>query len=123
MSRPKFAIGISPRNQYYFTLIAENDERLLTSEHYTQRAHVIWGIGAVQRSAPINARYQKFGAKSGAYFFVLEDGNGEPLGKSGMYASPAALEGGIDTVKRVALTAQIVEQGARLPTRALQNHK
>lgn len=113
MSRPRFSIGKSPRNQYYFRLIAENDESLLIGNHYTQRAHVVWGIGAVQRSALIDARYQKFGARSGSYFFVLKDGNGEQLGKSGMYFSEAARDVGIDAVKRTAVTAQIEEQSVR----------
>jgi len=107
MPRPKFTIVKSPENSYYFNLVARDDEKILISERYSQPVHVVWGIGGVQRSAAIDARYEKLVGNGGEYYFVLHDGNGAPLGKSAMYPSQAAREGAIDLVKRYAPEAEL----------------
>lgn len=51
---PKFVIWKSDRDgQFYFTLRAENGERIATSEGYTSKQSAENGIAAVKRCASI----------------------------------------------------------------------
>jgi uncharacterized protein YegP (UPF0339 family) len=51
----RFEIKKSQEGQYYFTLIASNNEVIATSETYTTKQSCEDGIDSVKRNAP-NAR-------------------------------------------------------------------
>ncbi len=89
----------SSGTQYMFNLKAGNHEVILTSERYTTKQGAQGGIASVQKNASDDARYQRKVASSGAPYFVLSAVNGETLGRSEMYSSAAAMEGGIASVK------------------------
>ena len=68
------------------------------------------GIESVKRNAPEDARYDRKEAKNGAPYFNLKATNGQVIGTSEMYSSVAARENGIESVKKNAPDAEVVEQ-------------
>lgn len=95
----------SSGSQTMFNLKAGNHEVILTSERYASKQAAEGGIASVKKNAPDDGRYQRKTATNGSPYFVLVATNGETLGKSEMYSSAAAMEGGIASVKANAPTA------------------
>lgn len=105
----KFEVKTRPNGQYMFNLKAANGEIILTSEQYKDRAAALNGIEAVKANAGEDARYERKVARDAQSFFVLKAANGQTIGISEMYTSPAALEKGIQSVKKNALEARVEE--------------
>ena len=97
----------STHDKYHFTLKAGNGEPILNSEQYETKAGANGGIESVQTNAPLDERYERKTSGGGEPYFVLKAKNGEPLGRSEMYSSTAAMEGGIDSVKKNAPDATV----------------
>ena len=85
--------------QFVFNLKAGNHEVILTSERYATKAGAENGIASVKENAALDERYQRKMAKDNAPYFVLVAANGQTIGRSEMYSSTKAMEGGIASVK------------------------
>lgn len=85
--------------QFVFNLKAGNHEVILTSERYATKAGAENGIASVKENAALDERYQRKMAKDNAPYFVLVAANGQTIGRSEMYSSSKAMEGGIASVK------------------------
>ena len=85
--------------EFMFNLKAANHEVILTSERYATRAGAESGIASVKENAALDERYQRRVSKDDAPHFVLVAANGQTIGKSEMYSSSKAMEGGIASVK------------------------
>lgn len=94
-----FELKKANATEFTFNLKAANGEVILTGETYVTKQGAERGIAAVRTNAPLDARYQKKSSVRGEPYFLLEAGNGETLGRSEMYATPAARESGIASVK------------------------
>jgi uncharacterized protein YegP (UPF0339 family) len=106
----KFELKKSITDQYHFNLKAENGEVVLSSAMYTTKSGAQEGIRSVRVNAPLVERYErKFSLKDEPYFVLLA-ANGEPLGRSEMYSSNAAMESGITSVKTNAPDATVDDQ-------------
>ncbi len=104
----KFVISKSRlNNQYYFNLKASNGESILSSEGYTTNQSCRVGIQSVISNSPYDSRYDKRIASNGNYYFNLLATNGQVIGKSEMYSSSQARDGGIASVKVNAPNASI----------------
>ena len=108
----KFELKTSNDGQYRFSLKASNGQTILTSELYTEKRGAQSGIESVKRNAPIDERYERKTARSGEPYFVLKANNGQVIGQSETYSSTAAMEGGIESVKKNAPDAAIDDQTA-----------
>jgi uncharacterized protein YegP (UPF0339 family) len=93
--------------QFMFNLKAANGEIIFTSEHYVATAGATNGIAAVRTNAPNDARSLKKTSTDKQHDFVRKGRNGEPLGRSEMYASTSAMDNGIASVKATAPTAVV----------------
>jgi hypothetical protein len=85
--------------QFMFNLKAGNHEVILTSERYATKVGAENGIASVKENAVVDERYQRKLAKDNAPYFVLVASNGQTIGRSEMYSSSKAMEGGIASVK------------------------
>jgi uncharacterized protein YegP (UPF0339 family) len=94
-----FELNRSADGQHVFVLKAGNAETILTSERYTTKAAAAAGIAAVQVNAPDDARYERRTAANGKPYFNLKAANHQVIGTSQMYASEAARDQGIESVK------------------------
>ena len=106
----KFELKTSSNGQYRFVLKASNGQAVLTSELYTEKRGALNGVEAVKRNSPIDERYERKTAKNGEPYFVLKASNGQVVGQSETYSSTAAMEGGIESVKKNAPDAAIDDQ-------------
>lgn len=105
----KFVITKRANGEFQFNLKAGNGQVILTSEGYTTLAACKNGIESVKKNSADDARFERKEAKNGAPFFNLKAGNGQIIGKSEMYSSAAACENGIESVKKNAPDADVIE--------------
>ncbi|MBR2436359.1 MAG: YegP family protein [Alistipes sp.] len=106
----KFVISQRKNGEYQFNLKAGNGQVILTSEGYTTLSACKNGIESVKKNSQEDARFERKEAKDGSPFFNLKATNGQVIGKSEMYSSAAACENGIESVKKNAPEAEVVEE-------------
>lgn len=107
-----------------FHLKAGNGQIIASSEVYTTRNACLKGMESVRKNAPIakmedqtqeyagivtNPKFQLYLDKAGAFRFRLRARNGEIIAISDGYSSRAACENGIESVRKNAPGAQILE--------------
>lgn len=102
-----FELSAAAGSQFKFNLKAGNQQVILSSELYTTKESALAGIASVQKHAADDSRYQRLTAKDNSPYFTLVAGNGQTLGRSEMYSSASAMEGGIASVKANAPTAAV----------------
>ncbi len=107
-----------------FDLKATNGQVIATSEVYTGKAACVNGIESVKKNAPIanfenqtvegfevvtNPKFEMYLDKAGEFRFRLKARNGEIIATSEGYKSKAACENGIESVRKNAPEAEVVE--------------
>lgn len=106
-----------------FDLKAANGETVATSEVYTTRAACVTGAQSVMKHAPkakyadltqqeqaANPKFELFQDKGGRFRFRLTARNGKIIAVSEAYATKAACEHGIASVRRNAENATFEEE-------------
>jgi uncharacterized protein len=109
----KFELKKTDRGQFMFNLKAGNQQVILTSELYRDKAGAQNGADSVKRHAGSDANYERKTSSKGDPYFVLKAANGQIIGKSEMYSSPAAVENGIASVKNNGPAAEISDLTAK----------
>lgn len=102
-------IRSSKNNQFYFRLKAENGEIILASEGYMAKDGCRNGIASVKLHSPVDANYRRLLANNGQFYFNLLALNYQVIGTSQMYISAQGRDNGVESVKRNAPTAPIVD--------------
>jgi len=108
-----------------FDLKATNGQVIATSEVYETKASCLKGIESVKKNAPIanvedqtaenfetvtHPKFELYQDKAGEYRFRLKARNGEIIAVSEGYTAKASCENGIESVKKNAPEAEIVEE-------------
>ena len=108
-----------------FDLKATNGQVILTSEVYTSDAACRKGIESIMKNAPIanvenqteegyevltHPKFEMYQDKAGDYRFRLKARNGEIIGVSENYSAKAGCLNGIESVKKNAVEADVVEE-------------
>ena len=106
----KFVIKTAKDGQHYFNLKAENGQTILSSEMYTTKSACNNGIDSVMKNAPNDSHYEKLIAKNGQHYFNLKAVNGQVIGTSEMYEATSGRDNGIESVKKNAPAASVVEE-------------
>jgi len=106
----KFVITKRKNGEFQFNLKATNGQVILTSEGYTTKAACLNGAESVKKNSQVDARFDRLTAKNGKPYFNLKATNGQIIGSSEMYESEAARNNGIESVKKNAPDAGIVEE-------------
>lgn len=105
----KFEIYKDKAGEFRFRLKAINGQIILASEGYKARSGCMNGVGSVKKNAPNDARYERKTTESGKYRFNLKSGNNQVIGTSESYETEKARDGGIESVKKNAHDATIVD--------------
>jgi len=107
-----------------FDLRAGNGQVIATSEVYASRSVCLKGVRSVRKNAPIakledqtaegflpvtNPKFELYKDKAGEYRFRLKARNGEIIATSEGYSGKAACENGIESVRKNAPEAELVE--------------
>ena len=106
----KFVISTRKNGEFQFNLKATNGQVILSSEGYTTKAACENGIESVKKNAPEDARYERKEAANGKFYFNLKAANGQVIGSSQMYQSEDSRDNGIESVKKNAPDAEVVEE-------------
>ena len=108
-----------------FDLKAGNGEVIATSEVYSSEASCKNGIASVQKNAPVaavenqtvegyavekNPKFEVYADKAGEFRFRLKATNGQVIAVSEGYKAVASCLNGIESVKKNAVDAAIVEE-------------
>ena len=108
-----------------FDLKATNGQVIVTSEVYNSDAACKNGIASVKKNAPVaaienqtvegfveekNPKFEIYRDKAGEFRFRLKATNGQVIATGEGYSSLANCQNGVDSVKRNAPDAEIVEQ-------------
>lgn len=102
-----FEIKKAKDGQFYFNLKASNGEIILTSEMYKQKESAKNGIASVQKNSTDEKNYSRLTATNGKFYFTLKAANHQVIGQSQMYASEAANNNGIESVKKNGSSATV----------------
>ena len=120
----KFEIVVSDKGTYGFKLKAGNGEVIAVSQQYASSASCKKGIDSVKRNAVAakledqtveeietvtNPKFEIYADKKGEIRFRLKARNGEIIAVSEGYKAKASCMNGIESVKKNAPEAQIVE--------------
>lgn len=106
----KFVVTTRKNGEFQFTLKAGNGQAILASEGYTTKAACMNGIESVKKNSQDDARFDRLEAKNGKPYFNLKAGNGQIIGNSEMYESVASRDNGIESVKKNAPDAEVVDE-------------
>lgn len=109
----KFELKKRKSGQFMFNLKAGNNQVILTSELYREKAGAQNGIESVKKHAVDDTNYERKNSSKGEPYFVLKASNGQMIGSSEMYSSASAMEKGIASVKANAPRATIVDSTAK----------
>jgi len=103
----KFELKKSKDGQFMFNLKATNGQVILTSELYKTTASAENGIESVRNNSVREGAFEIRTNSKGDPYFVLKATNGQEIGRSEYYSSKAAMENGIESVKKNAPEATI----------------
>lgn len=108
-----------------FDLKATNGKVILTSEVYTTKAACRNGVESIMKNAPVanvedqtvegfetvtHPKFEMYQDKAGEFRFRLKARNGEIIGVSEGYTTKANCVNGVESVKKNAAEAEIVEE-------------
>ncbi len=108
-----------------FDLKATNGQVIASSEVYSAKAACMKGLKSVQKNAPVakvedqtaegfqpqtHPKFEMYVDKAGEYRFRLKATNGKVIVTSEGYVAKASCENGIESVKKNAAVAEVVEE-------------
>ncbi|MDH6313693.1 uncharacterized protein YegP (UPF0339 family) [Parabacteroides sp. PFB2-10] len=105
----KFEVTKRKNGEFQFNLKAGNGQVILTSEGYVAKDSCLKGIESVRKNSQIDTRYEIKTSKDNRSYFNLKASNGQVVGTSEMYNSEAAMKNGIESVKKNAPEATLVD--------------
>lgn len=96
---PRYEPFAGKDGKHYFRLTAKNGQTILTSQGYADKGGCAKGIESVRKNAAGDKNYDRKKSAKGEEYFTLLAGNMQVIGTSEMYASAAARDKGIESVK------------------------
>ncbi len=105
----KFDLKKNPDGKFMFNLKSGNGQIILTSQLYDSKSAAVSGIESVKKNAGNDARYERKQSTKGEPYFVLKAANAQVIGTSETYSGNAAMENGIQAVKKNGPTAAIAD--------------
>jgi uncharacterized protein YegP (UPF0339 family) len=104
-----FVIKKDTNGEYFFNLLADNSQIILTSQMYFSKSSCFSGIDEVRNGCSYDS-YEQKQAAGDKHYFVLKASDGQIIGTSEMYSSKAAMEIGIESVKENGINTKVVEE-------------
>ena len=104
-----FVIKKGTNGEYFFNLLADNSQIILTSQMYSSKSSCFSGIDIVRNSCSYDS-YERKLAVGNMHYFVLKTSDEQIVGTSEMYSSKAAMEKGIESVKENGVNKKLVEE-------------
>ena len=109
MKNSKFNLSNGSDDQFYFNLTAKNAEIIGQSEGYSSKQGALNGIDAVIVNSRVDSRYKLFRGEDKQFYFNLRGANNQIVLQSEGYVTKQGAMNGINSVKRNASAAVIVD--------------
>lgn len=106
----KFECSIGQDGKHRFNLKAANGPVILAGQGYADRGGCLNGIESVRKHGVQSAMFEKKASSDGKSYFVPKAANGKVIGTSQRYASEAACDGGIESVKKPRSRRRVAEK-------------
>lgn len=110
----QFVIKKRSNGEFQFNLKADNGQTILSSEGYAAKASCENGIESVRKNSQSDANFEKKTSSNGKYHFNLKASNGQVIGSSEMYESASGRDNGIESVKKNAPGATVVDETSKV---------
>ena len=94
---------------YYVTLKVKGGRVILNSLKHLSATSCKNGIEIIRANAPDNLKYEYKKTYDGKFYFRLKSLNGEVLGNSKIYETAEHRNVGIETVRRIAPRASVID--------------
>jgi len=105
----KFEVYKDKAGEHRFRLKAGNGENILASEGYKSKSSCMNGIASVKKNCTDEKCFVVAQTSSGKHRFNLKSRNHQVIGVSQSYESESSCKNGIESVRRSAPDAEIVE--------------
>lgn len=105
----KFELKQAKTGQFHFNLLAGNGQIILQSGLFESKASALNSIASIQKNARMDERFERIVSKSGNAYFVIKAGSHQVIGQSQQYESEAGRDNGIESVKKNAPDAEVVD--------------
>ncbi len=105
----KFEVYTDKAGEHRFRLKAGNGENILASEGYKAKSSCMNGIASVKKNCLDEKCFDVATTKAGKHKFNLKAANHQVIGTSQSYETEASCRNGIESVRRNAPDAPIVE--------------
>lgn len=106
----KFEIKRRKNQDFQYNLKARNGEVILTSgKGYDTKEHCLHAVDEVKENSLIDERFEKLVSSNGKPYFNLKNATDHIIGTSEMYENEASRDNGIESVKKNAPTAEIID--------------
>ena len=110
-----FGVKLASTGQFYFNLMTEDGDILLSSELYNAKPSAENGVASAKKNAGEAARYERQTLDNGRFRFVLKAANGQVVGHSPMYANEADRENILGLVQAQAPKAKVEDLTDKAP--------
>ena len=108
----RYEIFLGSNRQFYFRLVAPNNEIVLQSEGYTSYQSAENGVHSCRLHSPYDNNYRRLISSASHPYFTLVASNGKTIGVSETYSSNQARENGISSVKRYGPRANVIRKAS-----------
>jgi uncharacterized protein YegP (UPF0339 family) len=105
----KFEIFKDKEDKFRFRLKSVNGQTIIASQGYTRKNSCLNGITSVKNNSQDNTNFERLRSNDGRSYFNLIAKNKLVIATSQMYFGSKAMEQGIGSVKKNAITAKIIE--------------
>ncbi|NMB65793.1 MAG: DUF1508 domain-containing protein [Spirochaetes bacterium] len=105
----KFEVYKDKGGKFRFRLKAGNGQVILTGEGYNSKSSCLDGIESVKKNSKKDSSFEIYQDKKGEYRFRLKAANGETIGQGEGYSKRSGCMRGIESIKKNAANAKVVE--------------
>ncbi|MNR32160.1 hypothetical protein D3C85_1497220 [compost metagenome] len=106
----KFVINRNGNGEFRFDFTDKRGHVILSSGGYTRKFMCLKGIESVKRNSQDSIKFYRKASSNNEFYFNLKAFNGKVIGISQMFKEPFLREKGIESLKRKAPKAPIVDQ-------------
>ena len=105
----KFEIFKDKEGKFRFRLKSGNGQTIIASQGYTRKSSCLQGIASVKNNSQDNTNFERLRSNDGRPYFNLIAQNKLVIATSQMYSGSKAMEQGINSVKKNAPDAKVVQ--------------
>lgn len=111
----KFELNKGKTGKFSFKLKAGNGQLLFTSQFYDSKRSATAGINSVKKNVARESAYERKSSARKQVYFVIKGAKAQVIGKSRMYANPASMDNGIQSVMKNAPDAPTLDLTREAP--------